>query len=127
MIGGMKKFVFWGILHKNICIALNENLSKYAQGETFWKAMLNLCETLDEWVPSKGTEESDIDRRLKMYYETGINKVEIFIEEDGKRYTIKCANSRSFLEASGEHDALMKYVQTRAKTSVIDPGLKKME
>ena len=127
MIGGMKKFVFWSVLHKNICIALNENLSRYAQGETFWKAMQNLCEMLDEWIPSKTTEESDINRRLKMYYETGINKVEIFVEEDGKRYAVKCANSRSSLEASGEHDALMKYVVTRAKTSVIDPGLKKLD
>lgn len=127
MISGMKKFVFWSILHKNICIALTEDLSKYAQGETFWKAMLNLCEMLDDWVPSADTEESDINKRLKMYYETGINKVEIFVEEDGKRYAVKCANSRSFLEASNEQDALMKYVVTRAKTSVIDPGLKKMD
>jgi hypothetical protein len=127
MISGMKKFVFWSILHKNICIALTEDLSKYAQGETFWKAMLNLCETLDEWVPSVTTEESDINGRLKMYYETGINKVELFVEEDGKRYAVKCANSRSFLDASGEQDALMKYVATRAKTSVIDPGLKKLD
>ena len=123
----MKKFVFWSILHKNICIALNEDLSKYAQGETFWKAMLNLCETLDEWIPSNTAEESDINARLKMYYETGINKVEIFVEEDGKRFAVKCANSRSFLEASGDKDALMKYVETRAKTSVIDPGLRKLE
>ncbi len=126
-IDGMKKFVFWSILHKNICIALNEDLSRYAQGETFWKAMLNLCETLEEWIPSATTEESDINKRLKMYHKTGVNKVEIFIEEDGKRYAVKCANSRSFLEASGDQDALMKYVSTRAKTSVIDPGLKKLE
>ncbi len=126
MIGGMKKFVFWSILHKNTCIALNADLSKYAQGETFWKAMLNLCETLDEWVPSAGTEESDINKRLKMYHETGINKVEIFVDEDGKRFAVRCANSRSFLKASNEQNALMKYVEARAKTSVIDPGLKKM-
>jgi predicted RNase H-like HicB family nuclease len=119
----MKKFVFWSILHKNICIALSEDLSKYAQGETFWKAMLNLGETLGEWVASADTEESDINQRLKMYYETGINKVEIFIEADGKRYAVKCANSRSFLDASSEQDALLKYIKTRAKTSIVDPGL----
>ena len=127
MIGGMKKFIFWSIIHKNNCIALNEDLSKYAQGETFWKAMLSLCETIKEWIPAKITEESDINRRLKMYYETGINMVELFIEEDGKRFAVRCANSRSFLEASDEIDALMKYVETRAKTSVIDPGLKKLD
>ena len=120
----MKKYVFWSVLHKNRCIALNEDLSKYAQGETFWKAMLSLCETLKEWVPSLPTEESDLNKRLKMYYETGINMVELFIEQEGKRYAVKCANSRSFLEAADEIDALMKYVETRAKTSVIDPGLK---
>jgi hypothetical protein len=128
MICGMNKFVFWSVLHKNRCIALNEDLSKYAQGETFWKAMLNLCETLDEWIPSRLAEESDINKRLKMYYETGINMVEIFIgAEDGKRYVVKCANSKSFLEAADEIDALMKYVGARAKTSVIDPGLKKLD
>ncbi len=123
----MKKFVFWSVLHKNRCIALNEDLSKYAQGETFWKAMLSLCETLKEWVPSLPTEESDLNKRLKMYYETGINMVELFVEDDGKRYAVKCANSRSFLEAADEIEALMKYVETRAKTSVIDPGLKKLD
>jgi len=119
--------VFWSVLHKNRCIALNEDLSKYAQGETFWKAMLSLCETLKEWVPSLPTEESDLNKRLKMYYETGINMVELFVEDDGKRYAVKCANSRSFLEAADEIEALMKYVETRAKTSVIDPGLKKLD
>jgi len=123
----MKKYVFWNTIHKNNCIALNEDLSKYAKGETFWKAMLSLCETLKEWIPSQTAEESDINRRLKMYYETGINMVELFVEEDGKRYAVKCANSRSFLEAADEIDSLMKYVEIRAKTSVIDPGLKKLD
>jgi hypothetical protein len=123
----MKKFVFWSIIHKNKCIALNEDLSKYAQGETFWKAMLSLCETLKEWIPSQTAEESDINKRLKMYYETGINMVELFVEKEGKRYAVKCTNSRSFLEAADKIGALMKYVETRAKTSVIDPGLKKLD
>ena len=126
MIGGMKKYVFWSAIHKNKCIALNENLSKYASGETFWKAMLSLCETLKEWIPSQNTDESDVNKRLKMYYETGINMVELFVEQESRRFAVKCANSRSFLEANDEIDALMKYVETRAKTSVIDPGLKKL-
>ena len=123
----MKKFVFWSVIHKNDCIALNEDLSKYAQGETFWRAMLSLCETLKEWVPSHTAEESDINKRLKMYHETGINMVELLVETEGKRYAVKCANSKSFLEAVDEIDALMKYVETRAKTSVIDPGLKMLD
>ncbi len=123
----MKKFVFWSILHKNTCVALNEDLSKYAQGETFWKAMLNLGENLKEWIPSAMTEESAINHRLKMYYETGINKVEIFVNKDGKKYAVKCSNSRSFIDAASETEALLKYITTRAKTSVIDPGLKKLD
>jgi hypothetical protein len=124
----MRKFVFWSVLHKNRCIALTEDLSKYAQGDTFWKAMQSLCETLKDWTPSQLSEESDINKRLKMYYETGINMVELFVAaENGKRFAVKCANSRSFLEAADEIDALLKYVETRAKTSVIDPGLKKLE
>jgi len=128
MMEKMRKFVFWSVLHKNRCIALNEDLSKYAQGDTFWKAMQSLCETLSEWTPSQLSEESDINKRLKMYYETGINMVELLVAaENGKRFAVRCANSRSFLEAEDEIDALMKYVETRAKTSVIDPGLKKLE
>jgi hypothetical protein len=128
MMKKMRKFVFWSVLHKNRCIALNEDLSKYAQGDTFWKAMQSLCETLKEWTPSQLSEESDINKRLKMYYETGINMVELFVAaENGKRFAVKCANSKSFLEAANEIDALMKYVETRAKTSVIDPGLKKLQ
>ena len=123
----MTKYVFWRVIHKNNCVALNEDLSKYAPGETFWKAMLSLCETLKERIPSQTAEESDINKRLKMYYETGINMVEIFIEVEDKRFAVKCANSKSFLEASDEIDALMKYVEIRAKTSVIDPGLKKLD
>jgi hypothetical protein len=127
MISGMKKYVFWSTIHKNSCVALNENLSQYATGETFWKAMLSLCETLKEWIPSPTTNESDINKRIRMYYETGINMVELFVEQEGKRFAVKCANSKSFLEADDMIDALMKYVETRAKTSVIDPGLKQMD
>lgn len=120
----MKKYIFWSILHKNANIALNEDLSNYAQGDTFWKAMLALCELLKEWIPSAVTEESDINNRLKMYYETGINKVEIFLKKDGHRYAVKCANSRSFINAATEKEALRKYVETRAKTSVVNTGSK---
>ena len=118
----MKKYIFWSALHKNSNIALNQDLSKYSQGETFWKAMLNLCEALRELTPSETTEECDFNARLKMYYETGINKIEIFVDKEGSRYAVKCANSRSFLEAKDEQEALMKYVEARAKTSSVNTG-----
>lgn len=118
----MKKYIFWSIIHKNINFALNEDLSKYSSGETFWQAMQNLCDTLGEWSPSVNTEESDINTRLKMFYETGINKVEIFIEAEGDGYYIRCANSRSRINAGSEQESLIKYVATRAKTSVVNEG-----
>ena len=118
----MKKYVFWSILHKNLNIALNEDLSRYAQGDTFWQAVLNLCQTLQDFTASGKTEESDFNARLKMYYETGINKIEIFVEKEGKKYAVKCANSRSFAEGKDEQEALMKYVEARAKTSPVNIG-----
>ena len=118
----MKKYVFWSILYKNLNIALNENLSRYAQGDTFWQAMLNLCQVLQDFTPSDKIDESDFNARLKMYYETGINKIEIFVEKEGKRYAVKCANSRSLTDGMDEQEALMKYVEARAKTSLVNTG-----
>ena len=118
----MTKFVFWSILHKHTNIALTEDLSKYAQGETFWKAMRNLSETLRAWSPSPLSEESDINSRLKMYYETGINKVEILIDKEGDRFAVKCSNTRSFIEANDEQEALMKYIDAKAQSSNINTG-----
>jgi predicted RNase H-like HicB family nuclease len=97
-------------------------MSKYAQGDTFWQAMQNLSETLKEWTPSVTTEESEINARLRMYQMTGINKIEIFVEKDGKRFAVRCANTRSFIKAGSEREALMKYVEAKAKTSKINPG-----
>ena len=42
----MKKYVFWSVLNLHINVALTEDLSKYAQGDTFWLAMLNLGKLL---------------------------------------------------------------------------------
>lgn len=84
--------------------------------------MLNLGETLRELTPSETTEECDFNTRLKMYYETGINKIEIFVAKEEGRYAVKCANSRSFLDAKDEQEALMKYVEARAKTSAVNTG-----
>lgn len=116
------KYVFWNVIHKNSNIALTEDLSTYAQGETFWKAMFNLCQALKEWVPSSSPEESEINSRLRMYYETGINKVEILVEKADNRVAVKCANSRSFFETADEKKALLKYIEGRAKTSVVNTG-----
>lgn len=118
----MTKHIFWSVIHKNTNIALTEDLSRYAQGETFWKALLSLCETQKEHMPSGTADETDLNARLKMYYETGINKIEIFIENEGKRFAVRCANSRSFIEAGDEQDALVKYVEVRAKTSSVNTG-----
>ena len=109
-------------MHKHTNIALTEDLSKYAQGETFWKAMQNLAETLREWTPSSVTEEGDINTRLKMYYETGINKIEILIDKEGSKYAVKCSNTRSLIQADDEQEALMKYVESKAQSSKINTG-----
>jgi hypothetical protein len=73
-------------------------------------------------IPSETTEECDFNARLKMYYETVINRIEIFVDKEGERYAVKCANSRSFLDAKDEQEALMKYVEARAKTSSVNRG-----
>jgi len=118
----MRKYVFWSALHQHINIALTEDLTKYAQGETFWQAMQNLCETLKEWKPAADSEESDFNTRLKMYYETGINKAEILVEGNGSRFSVKCGNSKSSFDADSEEEAVVKYVSARAKTSVVNTG-----
>ncbi len=118
----MKKYVFWSALHQHINIALTEDLSKYAQGDTFWQAMQNLCETLKKWAPSDNSEESDFNSRLKMYYETGINKAEVFVEKNGSSFSVKCGNSKSSFDADSEEEAVVKYVEVRAKTSVVNTG-----
>jgi len=122
----MNKYVFWSLLHKNTCVALNEDLSHYAQGETFWKALLDLCETIKKCEPSQNKKQSPMDQRIKMFYETGLNKVEIMVEQNKNGFSIKCSNSKSSINTKNEHKALMKYIRSRAEKSVIDPGLKKL-
>lgn len=116
------KYTFWSVQFKNLCIALNEDLSEYAQGDTFWQALRNLSETLKDWTPAANDEETDFNRRIKMYNETGINKVEIFVDREKKRVGVRCANSRSLIKAKDDVDALKKYIETRAKTSVVNTG-----
>ncbi|MBN1274556.1 MAG: hypothetical protein JXB26_20025 [Candidatus Aminicenantes bacterium] len=118
----MRKYIFWAVIHKNKNIALNEDLSRYAQGETFWQAMQNLADVLKRWDASSSSDGSDIGERLRMYNETGINKIEIFIEQGKSRFSIKCANSQSFINASSEEEALSKYIAVKAKTSVVNTG-----
>jgi hypothetical protein len=116
------KYVFWSVLNQHTSVALTENLSQYARGSTFWQAMLGLAENLHEWTPSESSEETDINRRLMMYSETGINRVEIFVNEEEGRYSVKCANSSSIIDTQSEQDALMKYITARANTSVVNTG-----
>jgi len=118
----VKKYIFWSVIHNHINIALTENFTKYAQGDTFWQAMQNLSETQREMIPSPDSDESDINARLKMYHETGINKIEIFVDQEGKRFGVKCANTRSFIEAGSEQEALEKYIAAKARTSVVNTG-----
>ena len=118
----MEKYIIWGLTHKNLIVAMNEDLSRFAQGETFWKAAQNLLELNKNLIPSKETEETNVGYRLNMYQNTGVNKVEIFIETDKNKYSVKCANSRSYFDAEDTQDALKKYVEGRAKTSVINTG-----
>jgi hypothetical protein len=116
------KYVFWSVLNQHTSVALTENLSRYALGPTFWQAMFGLAENMHEWTPSESSEETDINRRLRMYSETGINRVEIFVNEEGGRYSVQCANSSSIIDSQSEQDALMKYITARAKTSVVNTG-----
>ncbi|MFC2161984.1 hypothetical protein ACFLRW_01855 [Acidobacteriota bacterium] len=118
----MTKYVFWSVLNLHVNVALTEDLSRYAQGDTFWQAMLNLAESLSEWIPSQSAEESDVSDRLKMYRDTGINKIEIIVGKEGDRFGVQCANSKSFFKAESEREALVAYIEVRAKTSTINTG-----
>jgi hypothetical protein len=118
----VSKYTFWSVLHRHVNIAFTEDLSHYAQGATFWQAMRNLSETTAEYRPSPSDREHDLNARLRMYHETGINRVEIFVEQDGGRFAVKCANTRSFLDTGSEREALVKYVETKAKTSIVNTG-----
>ncbi|MFC2157446.1 hypothetical protein ACFLT9_06380 [Acidobacteriota bacterium] len=118
----MKKYVFWNVLKDHTNIALTEDLSQYAQGDTFWQALRNLSETLKDWVESLSTEETDINSRMKLFRETGINKIEILVEAEKKKYSVNCANSRCVIKAPDERSAVIQYISTRAKTSVVNTG-----
>jgi len=118
----LSKYTFWSVLHQHVNVALTEDLSHYAQGETFWQAMQNLCETLPECHPSATPEEMNINLRLRMYQMTGISRVEIFVDQEDGRFTVKCANTRSHIATGSEQEALKKYVTSKAATSVVNKG-----
>lgn len=118
----MTKYVFWSVLKGNRLIALDEGLERYASGETSWQALHSLLALLPEIRSSVSMEECNPAARLRMYQETGIHKIEIFVEKDGKRFGIRCANSRSFLDEPSESAALRRYVEVRAKTSLVNTG-----
>lgn len=114
----MKKFVFWCTRHNNSNIVLTENLEKYAQGKTAWQALQHLCETLQQFVPAASIDESDFNKRLKMFHETGINKIEIFIEKENSKYSVHSAGVRSFIESDDEQSALVKFAEMMALNSL---------
>jgi hypothetical protein len=118
----MTKYVFWSILKGNRLIAMDERLDRYAAGETFWQALGALLAAHPDIAPSGSSGESDPGMRLRMYQETGLNKVEIFIEKDGGRYAVRSANSRSLTAESTESAALLRFIEIRAKTSLVNTG-----
>jgi hypothetical protein len=118
----VSKYTFWSVLHQHVNVALTEDLSHYARGGTFWQAMQNLCETLPECPPSGTSGEVDINLRLRMYHETGINRVEIFVEQEEDRFAVNCANTRSHIDVGSEQEALRNYVAAKARTSVVNNG-----
>jgi hypothetical protein len=118
----VNKYVFWGVIHNNWNIAFDETLTHYAQGETFWKAMKRLAADLRELVPSPAAEETDLLHRQKMFFETGVNKVELVVEPEGTKFAVRCANSRSSFEARDEREAVCKYIERRADTSRVNAG-----
>jgi hypothetical protein len=119
---GVSKYTFWGVIHQHVNVALTEDLSRYAKGETFWQAMLNLIETQPESKASGRDEEVEINARLRMYHETGINRVEIFVSQEAKLYSVRSANTRSRIAAGSEQEAMCQYISTKARTSVVNTG-----
>ena len=57
-----------------------------------------------------------------MYQMTGISRVEIFVDQEAGRCTVKCANTRSHIATGSEQEALKKYVTSKAATSVVNTG-----
>ena len=78
--------------------------------------------TINELAEYKAGYMKDIKARLKMYYETGINKIEILIDKEHDRYAVSCSNTKSFIRASSEQEALMKYVDAKAESSRVNTG-----
>ncbi len=118
----MSKYTFWGVLHQHTNVALTEDFSQYARGKTFWQALLNLIETHPRIKASGHDETVDINARLRMYQDTGINRIEICVIQEATIYSVRCANTRSRLTAGSEQEALFQYISTKARTSVINTG-----
>lgn len=114
----MKKFVFWSTRHAGKDIVLTEDLGRYAQGKTAWEALFFLAETLKTWQPATDTTESDFNQRLKMYQETGLNKIEIFLEYLDGKYAVRSTGVRSAIKADSEQHALLKYLELMAANSL---------
>jgi len=118
----LTKFVFWGIVHNHRNVAFTEDLSRYARGDTFWKAVKALADILPELSASAGSGETGPDVRMMMFQETGIHKVEIFVQPEEGRFSVRCANSRCRYEAANEQAALRRFIDVRAETSVVNTG-----
>lgn len=114
----MTKYVFWSLRHDGASIALTENLHRYAQGKTAWQALQHLCETLEHWSAAADNTETPFQARLKMFQETGIHKIEVFVDHHGSQYQISSAGVRSTILAESEREALLKYLDIMAANSL---------
>lgn len=114
----MTKYLFWSVRHDGASIVLTENLHRYARGKTAWQALQHLCETLQHWSAAADAAETSFQARLKMFQETGIHKIEIFITRSGSHYQISSAGVRSTIQAESEREALLKYLDIMAVNSL---------
>lgn len=114
----MKKLLFWATRHERKNIAFTGDLAKYAPGDSLWQAILNLCEIHGLPAAVEDSQESDMDFRLKMFRETGVLKVEVFIEERAGKFAIRYSNTASIIDEKDEKLAVFKYLDIMARNSL---------
>ena len=116
------RYSFFGLVFRNQHIVFNGDLSKYGQGETFWRSLQNLADALKAFSADTAAEETPMDRRIRMFQETGINRIEIFVEKRPDGFWVRCTNSSFRVKAADEIAALREYIDKRAQTSRVNDG-----
>jgi len=117
-----RRYLFWGVQHGRRTIALLEDLTAWAEGETFWQALGHLSKSQSVFTPSAEGEETGAAKRYRLFQETGIQQVEIFVCLNQGVYEVSCANSRSRLSTADGEGALREYIRIRAETSTVNRG-----